>query len=969
MTTEHEMKRKSPASPLLPWLVAGGALLVFLTTINHWVTLGNLSQVVQLAGWSGQLPYSAPLYFLVTYPLKWLPASWLPLALNLFAAVCAGFTLALLARSVMLLPHDRTRDQRVREQSEFSLLSIRAAWLPPVLAVLACGLQLTFWENATAGTGETFDLLLFAYVIRCLLEYRIDQRPSWLTRFAFIYGLAITNNWAMIGFAPAFLVALIWIKGLDFFNWRFIGRMVCYGLLGLSLYLLLPLIQSYSDLGQASFWQTLKTYWLAQKNVLLGFPRYLILMLGFTSLVPVFVMGIRWASSVGETSQIGIKLTTLMFHVLHGIFLVACTVVAFDPSFSPRKLGLGIPFLTFYYLGALSIGYFSGYFLLVFGKEPTTSRGRVSFFQSALNRTIVAIVWLGLIVVPVGLAYQNLPRIQANNTPVLRQYAALLAKSLPANGAVVLSDDPRKLYLLAATLSQSDAANKYILLDTFSLKLANYHKFLSTHYPQHWPYRPATNNPTGLIEDVSLMKVMFDLSKSNEVYYLHPSFGYYFEEFYSIPHGLVHQLKSYSTKTINPPSLTSEVIAENEAFWKQIENDVLSPLPHLIKQRSVAAMLVGNFYSCALNYWGVVLQRANRLEEAATCFTRALESNPGNAVAQINRDCNQNLRGGKRTSPEVPKSLDWERIFTENGPFDEPNFCFEQGRVFTRGALYRQAAQQFDRVKALAPDNVVGRLWLGQLMILGRLPDQALELVTDIRAQPDLLPLNRTNEIELIRLEASAYFTKTNSESAEQILQAALKKYPEDRYLFATVTQVEIAYGRHAEALAIVENLLRIAPNDPQALLIVTQVQMACGRHAEALATVEQLLKIAPDDPQALLSKGALCIQLKTFKEAIAPLTRLLTLQPDNNAALINRAIAHLQIGDLDAAQSDYEKLKTAFPSGYRVYYGLGEIAYQKKARQAAIKNYEIYLKYAPPNTEESKLIKARLKELKGGSS
>jgi len=63
-----------------------------------------------------------------------------------------------------------------------------------------------------------FDLLVFAYAIRCVLEYRITDRESWLLRASLAFGLGMTNNWAMIGFFPAFLVALVWIKGLSFFQ-------------------------------------------------------------------------------------------------------------------------------------------------------------------------------------------------------------------------------------------------------------------------------------------------------------------------------------------------------------------------------------------------------------------------------------------------------------------------------------------------------------------------------------------------------------------------------------------------------------------------------------------------------------------------------------------------------------------------------------------------------------------------------
>ena len=143
-----------------------------------------------------------------------------------------------------------------KERRRFAMLSIPAAWLPPVLAALVCGLQLTFWEHATVGSSqfytggsnEMFDLLLFAYVTRCLLEFRVDQRESWLIRGTFVYGAAMTNNWAMIGFFPLFPgrlrlaqrseLLLFATAGPARLEWC--GRRYCF-------YLLLPLVRSLSD--------------------------------------------------------------------------------------------------------------------------------------------------------------------------------------------------------------------------------------------------------------------------------------------------------------------------------------------------------------------------------------------------------------------------------------------------------------------------------------------------------------------------------------------------------------------------------------------------------------------------------------------------------------------------------------------------------------------------------------------------
>jgi hypothetical protein len=136
------------------------------------------------------------------------------------------------------------------------------------------------------------DLLLFAYVIRCLLEFRIDERETWLLRANFALGAAITNNWAMLGFFPTFVVALVWIKGLSFFNLRFLARMSICGVAGLLLYLLLPLLQGVADTSSVPFWPALKANLIGQRSILTLLYRYgrqEVALLALTSLLPVFV--------------------------------------------------------------------------------------------------------------------------------------------------------------------------------------------------------------------------------------------------------------------------------------------------------------------------------------------------------------------------------------------------------------------------------------------------------------------------------------------------------------------------------------------------------------------------------------------------------------------------------------------------------------------------------------------------------
>lgn len=1004
----------------LPWFIAAGAFLVYLITLNHWVTLASLPYVAKVAGWDLIPPLQAPLFFALTLPFRWLPAAWQPIALNVFAAACSALTLALLARSVGLLPHDRTHAQRQRERSEFSLLSIPSAWLPPLFAVLVCGLQLTFWEHSIAATNESLDLLLFAYVIRCLLEFRIRQNESWLARMAFVYGIGVTNNWALIGFFPCFLIALVWIKGLSFFQFRFLRRMLTYGVTGLLLYLLLPLIWVWTDMS-IDFWQTLREQLVAQKRWLIDVPvlRNRVLVLSLTSLLPVLIMGIRWPTSFGDTSAAGAVLTNLMFRVIHIVFLAACLWVVFDQKFSPRALVTStftLPFLSFYYLGALGVGYFSGYILLVFGENKSSKAWkRKSSAMILLERAMAALVWLAFIGVPAGLVYKNLKSIRDTNAPALREFAALAAQNLPANGAVVLSDQPVDLLLLKAHLSSQGTPHKHVLVHSSSLAIPDYHRQLIKHYPQRWP-NLLEGQPEGeIIDDVTLLNWVVDLGKSNSIYYLHPSFGFYFERYYPRPRGLIYELVRYPANVIIPPPLGPAEIATNHAFWSGFSQQ-LNTLGRLTERESADARYVSRYYSRALNYLGVQIQREQKLDDAAARFQAATELNTNNIPAFVNLEYNKTLRTGESRAQAISKTIEdkfgvhrsWENVLVENGPFDHPEFCFRLAEIFLQQSLYRQAADQFTRVLSFETNNTDVRVALANVYLQGQLPDKTLETINEARTAIGPEALSAERDLELVRIEAAAHFAKTNHASAKKALLDASERHPSNssikdalvifynrtkdytnalaiidkqlkadpKNIQALINQATILYNtqeyvRSAEAL---DRALRLEPKNVRALLYQVFISIDSKDYKKALSDVERVLEIDSDNHEALLYKGVAYINTKAYKDAIEPLDRLLKAYPSNPNALRNRAIAHLNLDDLSAAKQDYEHLLRYIPKYYVAYYGLGEIAYRRKKRDNAIKYYELYLKYAPNDnspelTDEKKMVNERLKELKAARS
>lgn len=971
MTTEETSKKHTLKH--FPCLVAGLALLLYAITVNHWVTLASLPWVAKVTGWDWhptflmwRPTFIAPLYYAVTYPFRLLPLSAQPIALNLLSAVLAAFTLSTLVRSIRLLPHDRTREQRQREGGEYSLLSGRFAWLPPVLAVLALGLQMTFWENATMATSEMLDLLIFAYLIRCLLEFRVSQKECWLIKFVFFYGLGMTNNWALLGFFPFFLVALIWIKGTSFFNLRFLARSVGIGLIGMLPYLIMAWIASSAYAG-GTFWTQLHAHLVQQRNAVFGFPRSAAIVLSIPTILALIFAGIRWPSFHGEVSAAGIMFTNFMFRLVHLVFFGFAVVFFFDFKYSPRSLAQFSSMLTFYYLAALSIGYFAGYILLVFGQPPAKVREHTPGALRGLKLLIFALPWIALAIVPLGLLFGlpykvregNWQHIQAERAPVVKDFAVTMAKSVPANSSVVLSDDPSRLQLAQAGWHMVNNTAGPVFVETGSLAVGDYVRYLASHYPQ---FNQIIRDPKGIPKyyrpfgEIQILQAL-----PQPIYYLEPSFGAFFERFYLKPSGLVFQLLPLTPHTLLPPQLTDSDIAANLNAWNQIVGSGFANLPRLAKNNQDASIIASQT-SRAANYLGVILEREKHLKEANSAFSYALTLNPKNVMARINQDFNANLRAGNTKAIETgedfldaTKRYGWQGLLTVDGPTDDPDLVLQFGQLIASGGYLRQAAELFIRALAIRPQNVDAEVALAKTYVDMDQPDDALAIIQQARSHA-----TPANADELLRAEALAHMAKQDYARAEDLLKTSAAKNDNSTgnrlAMLAEFYRVrgynEMRAGHKTEGKTQFDNAMAVLDQE-----------------LHWLAAPERARTSESDTAEVLMRKSEIQMQLGAYPDAIANLDKALNLQSDNPRALLNRAIAKLQSGKYDDARRDYLQLEKTLPTpSYAVYYGLGEVASKTNDRSGAIRNFKKYLKYAPENSDEAKQVRERLRKLEHGA-
>lgn len=924
---------------ILPWILGAGFLALYLLTAHPWVGPGNIQLVGQMMGWEPDAPYSEPLFFLIGKLVGWLPAGQLPLFLNAVSAVFAAMTIVILARCVALMPHDRTREQRVRGHADGSMLHGWFSALPVVFAAGLLGLQLTFWENATLQTGEMLDLLLFAFCTLCILEYRLDLKESWLFTGALVWGIGMTTNWAMIGFLPLYLSAIVWVRGWSFFNAAFLTRLIFWGLLGLVAYLIVPIGQAVGDTVGLGFWWSLRANLMMEKAYLFGIPRGRPLLLAMVLVLPLVFAGVRWQGSKASTVERYVTIGGII--LLQVLWLVAIPFVAFDTPFSSRRLVYlddasgGLPLLTFAFTGALAAGYLAGWFLVVGFAAPTKTWEKPNPLLDLLGRLGGVAAVVASVGVPAALLVKNWPVIQIGNGRQSLELFQAVVGTLPSKPSAVFSDHPTLNRLARAAWAGMPGAPRHGFFDTSRGADPVYRRWFVDSTRESLPEFGALKDVQQNVAGASIA-ILAQLAAEGRAAYLHPSFGFFFERLRAVPNGPVYaiipQPKAFEAASLDPAQLDTLVKSWN-AMVPSLETLVRARALDTKDGKSLSAM-----WSRNANGVGVVLQRQNRLADATGFFDLALRLNPDNRAAKANANVNTALRAGRAPGPDDNKPLSdtvLQEVLGNDGPVDEPVFLrnLGAGLLASVDRLPRQAWETFHRVGQLDPKDPAARF--GQI-------EASLQAEQYPRVRQELDALAQSPEGRNPTREFSA---------GQQRLE-----------IYYALTQGDL---KRAESL--MTNARTQFANDTSLLDLLTELFIRQGRLDEAIPLLEQWRKIRADESPATVRLSAIYISRGRWEPALKLLDQLLVLQPDNTAARLNKAVCLLQLDRLDESKRQYLEMEEKFPDLPMLQYGLAEIALRRKSTNVAIEHLEKYLKLAPTNTAEYSTVAQRLSVIRGG--
>ena len=514
-----------------------------------------------------------------------------------------------------------------------------------------------------------------------------------------------------------------------------------------------------------------------------------------------------------------------------------------------------------------------------------------------------------------------------------------------------------------------------------------------------------------------------DVSNKTPIYYLHPSFGYYFEQFYLKPEKGIFRLLPYPSgaDSLDKPALTKDQVLANSSIAEAIEKqfDAFAEESERLRENQfLDSLIIMGWLSRNLNQRGVDLIRNNQSEAAEKLFLAACKiyrgSPKGNVVAQANL---------RQANPESDYEFDEEldRLIGDDellslsridstlktyGPFDLTQACFQLGQNFARKTQIRQAYHELTRAAELAktlPDPV---FFIAEMFVSYELPDKAKLFIERLAKMNEANPFTPDQQIKLIRLEAGLLLAASGPDAAEKYLAERLKPHMNSLGGLHTMLAFHLDHDQNTKALALLDNWLKDNQDDLATLTDKGQLLSRLKRYDKAVEVYQSALELAnSQDKSNLISmiaatytekgdfesaleyindaikrtdadnfkfqRATIYMAMSQHGKAVILLDTLLDDNPNHEEILLNRAESHMALKQYDLAKEDFSTLQSFAPNDPRSYHRLAQIAKEQNQNGEELTNYTLFLKYVDPESvpaEELKRIRTRMKQLPGST-
>ncbi|CAN5524778.1 tetratricopeptide repeat protein [soil metagenome] len=419
-----------------------------------------------------------------------------------------------------------------------------------------------------------------------------------------------------------------------------------------------------------------------------------------------------------------------------------------------------------------------------------------------------------------------------------------------------------------------------------------------------------------------------------------------------------------------------------------------------------AAAAAAASQTLALREQGNALLAQDNFADAASCYGRVLELDPGDTDALVNlgfAEAELGLHTQARTHLEQACRLASSNadafyllgaICEQLGDSACALAAFRQAVVIQPGleparqSLCRLLVESEQHVEAhallveasvLDPGATWPYLFLGNLQLLsGQFEEAAGSLKQAVTRSPDNARLHSLlgnalqqqgaldraiahyhQASELDPCDADAFSSLGNAlrcagrlEEARQACQRALALDPAMAWAHNNLGAVLMELGETPVALAHFERAIALQPGAAQSHGNLGVALSALKRHDEALASFDAALRLQPGFPEALNNRGNTLQELGRLDEALTCHDAALRIEPANAEALNRRGSALRGLGRLEEALQSYEA-SLASQSGYSAALNnIGNLLSDMNRLPEAVAAFDQALRSQPGNAE-----------------
>ncbi len=228
---------------------------------------------------------------------------------------------------------------------------------------------------------------------------------------------------------------------------------------------------------------------------------------------------------------------------------------------------------------------------------------------------------------------------------------------------------------------------------------------------------------------------------------------------------------------------------------------------------------------------------------------------------------------------------------------------------------YEAARAHVRTVLQKSPNNGEARLLLGQLLMeTGAAADAEAELRRALE--------KGQSEDAVLPLLAGAMLQQGKAELLlQQYGNLELKSVPADTVFKTHLAEAYAKTNALDKADEVLDAVLKRAPDDPPATLLWARLRATGGDIEGALARVSALLQRSPGSAQAWAFKGELLQRKGDLAAAVTAWQESLKLRPAQIGVHSAVVGALLSLGDKDGAQAQWEKMQKAAPKSPQTAY------------------------------------------------